>query len=402
MPGHIPISSLFNQKLADLAQEMVTWEIKPRLDEETEKNIRNNIVEFSHTTQTEKFSMAGVDGSGDYPSLSYADSFVYVATASGTVYRTDTLHGLVEIECLSNPNLELVWLPEGSKKAKDLWLKAFESLSSIPVNQVVEESDYRQLRSLNGGGRMTVDEIIKDLILPPASDTANCGIQLRTMAEWGAALRIIESKHSCRYLIMDTTMSLPFVKNKSGSLFFEHLKRLCCVKGRARGVGVYTLSKSHSLPSLELIESLAQEALGITDGSISEHWYLRLPISDVDDWDIKGIIEDRQIPPIGAVSYLIRLHKNTPLMRLDVDREWWEEHYRNDPLAERKMFEDIDYCGHDQRAYGYPFPVKAGHDRTRISRAERLVLKKQIIDAAVGQGMKRSLFKDASTATGHV
>jgi hypothetical protein len=30
------------------------------------------------------------------------------------------------------------------------------------------------------------------------------------------------------------------------------------------------------------------------------------------------------------------------------------------------------------------------------------VIKNQIIDAAVAQGMKRSLFKDASTATGHV
>ena len=163
MPGHIPISGLFNQKLADLAQEMVSWEIKPRLDEETENNIRNNIVEFSHTTNAEDFCMAGVDGSGDYPSLSYADSFVYVATASGTVYRTDALHGLVELECLSGPNLELIWLPEGSKKATDQWLKAFESLSGITVNEVIEESDYRQLRSLAGGGTMTVDEIIKDL-----------------------------------------------------------------------------------------------------------------------------------------------------------------------------------------------------------------------------------------------
>ena len=68
MPGHIPISGLFNQKLADLAQEMVSWEIKPRLDEETENNIRNNIVEFSHTTNAADFCMAGVDGSGDYPS----------------------------------------------------------------------------------------------------------------------------------------------------------------------------------------------------------------------------------------------------------------------------------------------------------------------------------------------
>ncbi len=88
-------------------------------------------------------------------------------------------------------------------------------------------------------------------------------------------------------------------------------------------------------------------------------------------------------------------------MRLDMDRAWWEKHYQGDKKAELKVFQEIDYCGHDQRAYGYPFPIKACHDRTRLSMAERVVLRKQIIDAAVSKGMKRSLFKDASTATGH-
>ena len=48
--------------------------------------IRNN-KGFAHTTKVDDFCMAGVDGSGDFPSFSYADSFVYVATASGTVTR---------------------------------------------------------------------------------------------------------------------------------------------------------------------------------------------------------------------------------------------------------------------------------------------------------------------------
>jgi hypothetical protein len=34
--------------------------------------------------------------------------------------------------------------------------------------------------------------------------------------------------------------------------------------------------------------------------------------------------------------------------------------------------------------------------------AERTALKKQIIEAAVAKGMKRSLFKDVSSSTGHV
>ena len=221
------------------------------------------------------------------------------------------------------------------------------------------------------------------------------------MAEWGTALRLIESDPPCRYVLMDTTFSLPFIKTKDSSLFHEHLKRLCCVRARERQVNLFTISKSHGLPSIELIENLAREAQGLPAGKAAEHWMLRLPMECLDDWKVDGITEGRQIPPIGAVTYLFRLHKNTPVMRLDMDRVWWEEHYQGDPVTEQRVFCELDYCGHDQRAYGYPFPIKACHDRTRLSMAERTVLRKRIIDAAVAKGMKRSLFKDASAATGH-
>jgi NurA-like 5'-3' nuclease len=200
---------------------------------------------------------------------------------------------------------------------------------------------------------------------------------------------------------MDTTLSLPFIKTKDNSLFHEHLKRLCCVRARERGINLFTISKSHGMPSIELIEALAKEALGLPDGKVAEHWFLRLPVEGIDDWSIEGVVEGRQIPPIGAMTYLFRLHKNTPVMRLDMDRVWWEERFKDKSAAELKIFEELDYSGHDQRAYGYPFPIKACHDRTRLSMAERTVLKKQIIDAAVSKGMKRSLFRDASAATGH-
>jgi type IV pilus assembly protein PilB len=68
---------------------------------------------------------------------------------------------------------------------------------------------------------------------------------------------------------------------------------------------------------------------------------------------------------------------------------------------ESKMFGDLDYTSHDQRAFGYPYPIKACHDRTSMKMAERVALRKQIVDAAVGAGMKRGLFKDVSIATGH-
>ena len=397
MPAHIPISQKFQEKAQALAEEMASWESKPRLDEATEDRIRTGIRSFCHTNAVPEFRIAGVDGSGDYPSFSYADSFVYVATASGTVFITEALHGLVEERVLVEPNLELVWLPEDREKAEGQWLAAFASLSSKPVADIIRESDYANLKRKHAGSGAAVD----DLVLPRASDTSNCGIQLRSVAEWGTALRLIESDPPCRYVLMDTTFSLPFIKTKDSSLFHEHLKRLCCVRARERQVNLFTISKSHGLPSIELIENLAREAQGLPAGKAAEHWMLRLPMEGLDDWKVDGITEGRQIPPIGAVTYLFRLHKNTPVMRLDMDRVWWEEHYQGDPVTEQRVFCELDYCGHDQRAYGYPFPIKACHDRTRLSMAERTVLRKRIIDAAVAKGMKRSLFKDASAATGH-
>ena len=114
----------------------------------------------------------------------------------------------------------------------------------------------------------------------------------------------------------------------------------------------------------------------------------------------------KRVPPHGAVSYLVRFHRNTPIMRLDMDLEYWHKVLRGetdlDTVAnESKMFGDLDYTSHDQRAFGYPYPIKACHDRTSMKMAERVALRKQIVDAAVGAGMKRGLFKDVSIATGH-
>jgi NurA-like 5'-3' nuclease len=120
----------------------------------------------------------------------------------------------------------------------------------------------------------------------------------------------------------------------------------------------------------------------------------------IDDWTF-SLAQERRIPPVGAVSYLFRLHKNTPIMRLDVDLNMWEQNLKDNPKAEDQLFADLDYSGHDQRAYGYPYPIKASHDRSRLTQMERAALRKQIIEAAVAAGMKRALFRDVSTATGH-
>jgi hypothetical protein len=68
---------------------------------------------------------------------------------------------------------------------------------------------------------------------------------------------------------------------------------------------------------------------------------------------------------------------------------------------EQKLFEDLDYTCHDQRVYGYPYPIKAAHDRGSLTVGEREAFRKQVIAAAVQQGMSPALFRDVSKATGH-
>jgi hypothetical protein len=400
----VHLRGVVKQQIEAAAHEMTTWGGQPELKEAERNSIRERLTFFEHTTRRPKLRVGGVDGSGDFPALTYADSAVYFSVAQGVIYESSVESGLMELPVLSDPVVHVTWIPEDESKRTEMLLAAFEQLAGRPARVVIEESDYRRIRAGLGGRPTGVQELFDGLVLPHPTDTGNLAIQLRSSAELGAALRLICSKQKPTHVLVDTTLSLPLV-GQFGSLFFEHLKRLCCVEATARGVGFFALSKSHGLPSVEVIEGIAREKSGLTGNQAAEHWFLRLPIPSIDEWGYETPAGKR-VPPHGAVSYLFRLHRTTPVMRLDVDINYWKANLRGNTERdtherERAIFQDIDYAGHDQRAYGYPYPIKACHDRTSMTWAERVALRKQIVDAAVAAGMKRSLFKDASVATGH-
>lgn len=396
MPTDLPIRESFLQKVDALADQMNAWEETPRISAEEEKNLRAAVTSFNHTTTAEDFKIGGVDGSGDYPSFTYADSFIYLASASGTVYATDSIHGLKEEQALNEPTLEFTWLPEDKASAQPSWLKSFEELAGRPVRDVIDQSDYQSLMSKT----KKVDVLVDQLILPNASDIQNVSIQLRTTAEMGTGLRLVMHEPACRYVLMDTTFSLPMVTGSGGTLFFEHLKRLCCVEALKRDIAFMTISKSHGFPSMDQIEEFVRDEMGLAKDATAEHWFLRLPIKGEDSWET-SLIGTRRIPPVGAASYLFRFHRNTPVMRLDMDFNYWQAHLKGNASAETKLFEELDYTSHYQRAYKYPYAIKACHDRARLSMEDRKSIKKQIIEAAVRKGMQRAKFRDVSMATGH-
>lgn len=399
------LRSEVRDRLASLAGDMRAWQEQPYLSAEETRQLLSAIQLFRHTTRADDLCLAGIDGSGDFPSLTYADSFIYVTVAQGATYKVSPATGLREEWPAPSPAPEFTWLPNDPKRCREEWYKALERLAGRPLLSVIDASDYRHLKAAASGQDTPVQGLYANLLCPQASDSGNIAIQLRTTAELGLAYRILDSDAATRYVLVDTTFSLPFVTRRDVSLFYEHLKRLCCVRARQRGIGFFAISKSHGLPAIELLEDLAREKAGLSSGEQAQHWYLRIPTQADDGW-VMSQLHERQVPPIGAVSYLVRFHRNVPVLRVDMDRGFWEEYVLadSDDLTRRReadIFEHLDYASHDQRAYGYPYPLKSGHDRASLTNAERLAFRQQVIDAAVAAGMNRSLFRDASMATGH-
>lgn len=378
-------------------------------DEQIRKEIRSladYVGTFEHCYKPDRdFLIAGADGSGDFPCVRYGDSFVYVVVALARLYSADKGDShLVEHDLKIKDVVDFLWLPEAKKKSDPLFDQFFERIGGDTLEHICEESDYNKLSQGTRGVHSSAADIVKDLRKPEAHDAHNIPIQMMGPAETAVLIRALESdfvavSNRPVYLIQDTTLSLPFL-TKPMTLFFEVYKRYACVKARKAGACYFTLSKSHNMPHIDLIEEL----VGHVTGS-QEHWYLRMPNPALGEKP-PAFLDDRAIPPKGAVTYLFNLHKNQQPMRIDLDWEYWKSHFwseNKDNLraAERQFFRDIDFSSHDMRCYGYPYPVKASHDMVSLTAAERAALRKQVIDRGLAAGLKYKNFLDPSFATGH-
>ena len=123
------------EQIEQLAETMVDWEEQPRLDEDEIARIREGLVSFEHTTAHEGLRIAGVDGSGDFPALSYADSFVYFCVAQGTLYASDALSGLREVGPVADPVTGFPWLPEDEERRRIKLDEAFSALAGMPIER---------------------------------------------------------------------------------------------------------------------------------------------------------------------------------------------------------------------------------------------------------------------------
>lgn len=366
------------------------------------KKLVDEAVHFDHCPKADHdFIIVGADGSGDFPCVRYGDSFVYVVVALARMYCIEKGDNhLRELDSKIKDIVDFLWLPESKKKSDPLFDQFFERVGGASLEEICTKSDYHQLSLGTKGAHASALDIIKDLRKPEAHDAHNIPIQMMGPAETSVLIRAMNSDYAKKssglvYLIQDTTLSMPFL-TKQMTLFFEVFKRYACVKARECGMAYFTLSKSHNMPHMDTIESLIMEKF-----ASKEHWFLRVSNSVS-----SKLLDDRAIPPRGAVTYIFNFHQNQQPMRIDMDADFWKKHfYSKDKdkmqATEIQFFRDMDCASHDMRCYGYPYPIKASHDMVSLTDAEREALRKQIIDRGVANGLKLKNFIDPSFTTGH-
>ena len=394
------------EKIQGIVGDIKDWNVEEGITASSIEELADYITVFDHCPVPDRpFLIGGADGSGDFPCVTYGDSVVYLVVAMSRIFEASTIGKLIEKDVKGTDIVDFMWLPEDKRKAAGCFDDTFARLVGEPLEDICQNSDYFELKHRFGSRLPSPIDMISKLIRPDAHDADNIGIQLMSTAEASTLIRLMKTniiqQHGTMpvYLLQDTTLAMPMLPSTS-VLFFEVAKRYACTIARRNGLVFMTVSKSHNMPHMDLIEDMITKKF-----ETQEHWFIRIPHKDIGE-EKPEFLGTRQIPPHGAMSYLFRFHKTTQPMRLDMDLEYWRAHIWNADKSvmrqnEIQVFRDLDFASHDQRCYGYPYPIKACHDIASLTDDERVVMRKKIIDTAVMNGLKRKNFIDPSIPTGH-
>src|SRR5688572_27372084 len=120
-------------RLADVSARMAAWDQEQPTSPDLHRRLVEAIEPFEHTTRASGLLVGGVDGSGDFPAVAYADSFVYVSVASATLYESDSTHGLKEVDRGLQPLVEFTWLATSEQQRAASMFESFERLMGRSV-----------------------------------------------------------------------------------------------------------------------------------------------------------------------------------------------------------------------------------------------------------------------------
>jgi hypothetical protein len=349
------------------------------------KSLAGRIRPYRHTTTLEQdFRICAVDGSGEFPILQQDDVFVHFATAAGVTYDTQSKRQskMVAVGGLGPLLKRHAVLQDQPKALTDAYKKYLESLVGLGLKELLEGSDYCSVYSQFGKSLKSSQVTWDNFAISHASQVATHAYLLRSLAELGMAIRLLEQKP--KYLVMDT--SLVYFLLGDSPYLPELLKRYLITKANAQDTAIVALCKSHNIPNGDFIGRMARDKHGL-----KSHWFLRLPSEALGDAPL-SFLQDREIPPKLSVSYLFKFEATSFPMRVDVDAAWWSARLAGDEAKERRFFEDLDYTCHEVRSYGYPYPMHAAHRRASLTKLERKAARDLLLQYAQQEGLLRGAF----------
>ena len=349
------------------------------------KSLADRIRPYRHTTTLDQeFRIGAVDGSGEFPILQQDDVFVHFATAAGVTYDTQSARQskMAAVGGLGPLLKRFVTLQDQPQKIANAYEIFLDALIGKSLKDLVEASDYCAAYSRFGKSLKPSQVAWNKVTLSHASQIASHAYLLRSMAELGMAVRLLEFQP--KYLLLDTSL-VYFLLGET--LFLpELLKRYLITKANEQNTGIVALCKSHNIPNGDFIGRLARDKHGL-----KSHWFLRLPSEALGDAPL-SFLKDREIPPKLSVSYLFKFEATSFPMRVDVDAAWWSAHLAGDEAKEKQFFEDMDFTCHEVRSYGYPYPMHAAHRRASLTKQERKAARDLLLQYAQQEGLLRGAF----------
>ena len=262
-----------SSRRAILSFKTVIEESKPSNEEINQ--LCGQIHSYPHTTKLDNdFSIAAVDGSGEFPALQQDDIFMHFVTAAGLTYQTYSHRQNKLVLQKEGPSIikQFILLNDDDDYLKLSYKTFFEDLLGKDLSYCVKESDYCETFS-RFGKRIRHHQINWDnLSLSKASQIATHAYLIRSITELAMAIKLLIQEP--RYLLLDTSL-VYFLLGESPYLP-EILKRHLITQANAQNVGVIALCKSHNIPNGNLINRFAKDQLNLKD-----HWYLRLPSEEL-------------------------------------------------------------------------------------------------------------------------
>ena len=354
------------------------------------QRIREEAFTFDHTPQpAAPFQVAASDGSGSFPLISRDTIFFYFVTADALTYQADgglnPLRRTGEVEQFSEV---LVWAEHWDDATKADWLDDYyQRLTGMTFRQLAEASDYLELKQEYA--ERPVPTTVKALrpILYSASEVDSVRKLLMGSAELAALLRVLRRPAPPDLVLMDGTLSLPSISRRE-TILTNVLKRHLVTQAREQGVCAIALSKSSTfVGATEIAQLLTQHF----DGT---HWAYRFPIAGEEPLGIEGL----NLPPPGAVTYLVRFHRETPALRLDFDSRYWQAQGGDDWV--KTILPQLDFCSHEARCFGYPYPLFAAHVRCSTTQDVQRAAKSRIFSGLRNAGFDPTEFEDIHTLLG--